>query len=182
MSAERFAYNVSANAITDSRTGGHWSLESEWSIEAMVRAMNQYFGDQPRTPLQVDGSKRQAGSSHISESTPFAHDGEGGVQVTLPREVVEKVADPFGPDVLRLMQIPSVVEACRQALSGLLREATEIINDLTEAEVEPCSYDHHGDCQTHGWFETDPICAVRRGREFVAKNYLTQEPDDADQG
>ena len=52
-----------------------------------------------------------------------------------------------------------------QVLEGLLR-------DLVAGE-EPCShFDHHGYCQTHGWFETDPPCphgrAIRLLEETAA--------------
>lgn len=49
----------------------------------------------------------------------------------------------------------------------LLSNAEKIVYDFVEGETYPCWYDHHGYCQEHGWFDTDPICPVRRGRDLL---------------
>lgn len=45
--------------------------------------------------------------------------------------------------------------------------ALKIIRDLVEHEDTGCSYDHHGYCQEHGYFETDPPCSIARGRALL---------------
>lgn len=47
-------------------------------------------------------------------------------------------------------------------------EAVDVLRELSEVEDQPCRYDHHGYCQEHGWFETDPPCAIKRAREIWA--------------
>lgn len=42
-----------------------------------------------------------------------------------------------------------------------------ILEDLEENE--PCFYDHHGYCQAHGWFETDPVCPQKRLRDILGE-------------
>lgn len=34
-------------------------------------------------------------------------------------------------------------------------------------DSDPCRYDHHGYCQAHGWFETDPPCPHKRAKELL---------------
>lgn len=48
----------------------------------------------------------------------------------------------------------------------LLRECREIIYALIDDE--PCDYDHHGYCQTHGWMSTD-LCPNERGKRLLTK-------------
>jgi hypothetical protein len=43
-----------------------------------------------------------------------------------------------------------------------LTQAREIITDLTDPD--PCWYDHHGYCQAHGWFATEPACPHARAK------------------
>ncbi|GAA0501006.1 hypothetical protein [Streptomyces olivaceiscleroticus] len=31
-------------------------------------------------------------------------------------------------------------------------------------DPDPCEYDHHGYCQAHFWFETDPACPHARAK------------------
>lgn len=45
--------------------------------------------------------------------------------------------------------------------------ALELIRDLVEHEDTDCWYDHHGYCQEHGYFETDPPCSIARGRALL---------------
>lgn len=40
----------------------------------------------------------------------------------------------------------------------------EIIKDLYQEE--PCRFDHHGYCQAHDWFATDPKCPHARIRDL----------------
>lgn len=56
-----------------------------------------------------------------------------------------------------------------------LAQAEELIRDLAEAEFkEPCSFDHHGYCQAHGWFDTPSeggrSCPIPRAQAFLASS------------
>lgn len=42
-----------------------------------------------------------------------------------------------------------------------------IIADLYDDD--PCTYDHHGYCQAHSWFATDPICPHARARAVLGE-------------
>lgn len=46
-------------------------------------------------------------------------------------------------------------------------EVVQMLLELVEDESEPCSFDHHGYCQEHGWFATDPACVYRRARKVL---------------
>jgi len=39
-----------------------------------------------------------------------------------------------------------------------------LVLDLYEDSL--CTFDHHGYCQEHGWFETEPACPHSRIRAF----------------
>lgn len=58
------------------------------------------------------------------------------------------------------------VDTCEMAnerialLEGLLRA-------LVEGEDQPCSYDHLGCCQEHGWFGEPGECGIRSAREAL---------------
>lgn len=45
-------------------------------------------------------------------------------------------------------------------------EIRTILEDLVDRDE--CSYDHHGYCQAHGWFEVDPICPHARAKTLLA--------------
>lgn len=40
-----------------------------------------------------------------------------------------------------------------------------LIEDFTFADS--CEYDHHGFCQAHNWFKTDPRCPQARAKEAL---------------
>jgi hypothetical protein len=42
----------------------------------------------------------------------------------------------------------------------------DVIRDLTDPDE--CDYDHHGYCQAHGWFETDPTCPHARAKQVLS--------------
>lgn len=48
-------------------------------------------------------------------------------------------------------------------------EATlrELLRGLVAAEDQPCSFDHHGYCQEHGWDGEPGECYVRLARAAV---------------
>lgn len=50
------------------------------------------------------------------------------------------------------------LERVRTELSGLVRDFID---------PDPCSFDHHGYCQTHGWFDTDPACPHGRAKRLL---------------
>lgn len=61
---------------------------------------------------------------------------------------------------------------------GQLREQLAVLRDLVGdlADPDPCHYDHHGYCQAHGWFATEPVCPMARAVE------LGLIPDDKEDG
>jgi hypothetical protein len=51
----------------------------------------------------------------------------------------------------------ALARATRAAeLAAAVKPLLALISDLYDRE--PCRFDHHGYCQTHGWMETDPKC------------------------
>ena len=59
-------------------------------------------------------------------------------------------------------------EAADAALAELEEENKKLralVGDL--ADDGTCWYDHHGYCQEHGWFATDPKCPHARAREIT---------------
>ena len=40
-------------------------------------------------------------------------------------------------------------------------------------DPDPCWFDHHGYCQAHGWFETDPKCPHARAKEVLDQHPTT---------
>jgi len=42
-------------------------------------------------------------------------------------------------------------------------------------EEGPCQPDHHGYCQEHYWFETEPVCPHARAKHLLADTTTTQE-------
>lgn len=59
----------------------------------------------------------------------------------------------------------NVVDICEQ-LKELLKGCREVIYNLIDDE--PCCFDHHGYCQTHGWMSVD-ICSNEQGKELLTK-------------
>lgn len=56
-------------------------------------------------------------------------------------------------------------------MDGAIRGATaleltmrSIVRDLTDPDE--CTFDHHGNCQAHGWTQTDPKCPHARAKEL----------------
>ncbi|MFE1767242.1 hypothetical protein ACFW81_23865 [Streptomyces angustmyceticus] len=48
---------------------------------------------------------------------------------------------------------------------GELGQMRELVRDL--ADPDPCYFDHHGYCQAHGWFETEPTCPHARVKAML---------------
>jgi hypothetical protein len=46
-------------------------------------------------------------------------------------------------------------------------ELLELLADFVDPD--PCSYDHHGYCQAHWWFETDPACPHARAKALIGE-------------
>jgi hypothetical protein len=61
----------------------------------------------------------------------------------------------------------------RRALAEIKRLRT-LVFDLYEDSL--CTFDHHGYCQEHGWFETEPACPHSRIRAFG----LDQDGEESD--
>jgi hypothetical protein len=53
------------------------------------------------------------------------------------------------------------------ALRDKLVAVTGLLADLTDPGE--CWYDHHGYCQEHGWFDTDPRCPHARAKALLPK-------------
>lgn len=66
-------------------------------------------------------------------------------------------------------QVPAATHrAAEQSMQGLIPVLIDLIDDL--AEDTECSFDHHGDCQTHGWFglrDDGSDCPVGSARKLV---------------
>ena len=59
---------------------------------------------------------------------------------------------------------------CNQIINyyeKMLEEQNVIIKDLVDEDN--CEFDHHGFCQAHGWFGTDPICPHGRAKSFLKR-------------
>lgn len=59
--------------------------------------------------------------------------------------------------------VPALKEA--QATAATARQ---IIQELTDSD--PCSFDHHGDCQAHGFFDlsSENPCGHEKAKRFLA--------------
>ena len=42
-----------------------------------------------------------------------------------------------------------------------------LLKDLVDDD--PCTFDHHGYCQAHGWMSTDSLCPHARAKYYLAK-------------
>ena len=51
-------------------------------------------------------------------------------------------------------------------------ELRRLITDLTDPD--PCSFDHHGYCQAHGWFDVEPKCPHARAKELIDEGVITR--------
>lgn len=51
--------------------------------------------------------------------------------------------------------------------SPLEHRLRDLLMGLVEVEDQPCSFDHHGYCQEHGWFGEPGECYTRLAREAV---------------
>lgn len=60
--------------------------------------------------------------------------------------------------------VPAAALTVARAENERLRE---LLTGLVESEDEPCSFDHHGYCQEHGWFGEPGECYTRLAREAV---------------
>ncbi|MDT0302923.1 DUF433 domain-containing protein [Streptomonospora wellingtoniae] len=79
---------------------------------------------------------------------------------TDPRTEVEAHA---GGDPERIVQ---AWESDRAELRALVRDL---------ADPDPCWHDHHGYCQAHGWFETDPPCPHGRAQRLAGEGPVDDE-------
>lgn len=63
--------------------------------------------------------------------------------------------------------VPELVSALRDAQANAAT-ARQIIEELTDPD--PCSFDHHGDCQAHGFFDLTPEnpCGHEKAKRFLA--------------
>lgn len=73
-------------------------------------------------------------------------------------DAVVKERDALAPDKAKLVQRINNLERGQQTLRGLL---TGLVDD------DPCQYDHHGLCQTHGLSEKP--CVMERARAVLAE-------------
>ncbi len=75
-----------------------------------------------------------------------------------------------------------VVEQCSACGGSGVVEATTtygreqllgLIEDFVDRD--DCRFDHHGYCQAHAWFETDPACPHARAKSILAAVALPEE-------
>jgi len=48
-----------------------------------------------------------------------------------------------------------------------LARSLAILEDMIDPNE--CNYDHHGNCQEHGWTGIDPSCPRKRAKELIAE-------------
>ena len=58
----------------------------------------------------------------------------------------------------RALEPPEIVPCREPELLALLRDFLD---------PDPCHFDHHGYCQAHGWFATEPACPHARARKVL---------------
>jgi hypothetical protein len=64
-------------------------------------------------------------------------------------------------------QLVTKAELERLVVEIAVEELLRLIRDL--ADPNPCSFDHHGHCQTHGWTDTEPACPHARAKRILAR-------------
>jgi len=74
--------------------------------------------------------------------------------------------DPDHDPVVGMMDTPELAQYIVDGLAERDRMA-ELLRGLVEAETDPCTYDHHGYCQAHGWFGEPGECYTREARELL---------------
>lgn len=52
-------------------------------------------------------------------------------------------------------------------LNTLLARALSILENMINVDDDPCEFDHHGYCQAHNWFYTEPKCPDARAKELL---------------
>lgn len=55
-------------------------------------------------------------------------------------------------------------------LADYIENMESLLHDLADHEDGDCRFDHHGYCQEHGWFATDPKCPIQRYKELMGKD------------
>jgi hypothetical protein len=60
--------------------------------------------------------------------------------------------------------IERLIAAYRAAIGARSNDLTDLVKDLTDPD--PCHFDHHGYCQAHGWFATEPACPHGRAHKL----------------
>jgi hypothetical protein len=55
--------------------------------------------------------------------------------------------------------------ASKVALELGRREVMDLLADFVD--TDDCWFDHHGYCQAHGWFRTDPTCPHARAKDLL---------------
>lgn len=66
--------------------------------------------------------------------------------------------------------VPDLVARARE-LEEENQKLRALVDDL--ADDGTCWYDHHGYCQEHGWFATDPRCPHARARDIAKEDTTT---------
>ncbi len=70
---------------------------------------------------------------------------------------------PLPPD--QRMAIQRYIDArVTQAAAGKA-DLLDLVRDFVDPD--PCSFDHHGYCQAHGWLDTEPRCPHARAKEML---------------
>jgi hypothetical protein len=97
--------------------------------------------------------------------------------ITYPADAQQRVADllcdwdynlPADEAMERAFDIVIDVTAAIDKLRGQERDRLRmLLTGLVEGEDQPCSFDHNGCCQEHGWFGEPGECYTRMAREAV---------------
>ena len=97
-------------------------------------------------------------------------------QTLIPDKAVEVAASALaesGGWVATERTYAELARAALEAAAPILRDASrtelrDLLSDLAEFGEDPCEFDHHGYCQTHGWTAAEPRCPFARVKEFLA--------------
>lgn len=72
------------------------------------------------------------------------------------------VMEKWVQDGRRLAESSKAATEEREAKES--KPLVDLVKDL--ADPDPCYFDHHGYCQAHGWFATDPACPHGRAQKL----------------
>lgn len=119
--------------------------------------------------------ERAARAGHDAFFTTEQHDDSGNL-IPVPREMVwstvaRAVLATVGPliaeDTRERMVAAAAAAIEREQPADAQDRTIRLLQDFIDPDE--CWYDHHGYCQAHGWFDTEPACPHARARKLLAE-------------